>query len=213
METINYKDIIIVDNFISSEENDILVGLIEKPECYESDVYIKQLGGECRVLPFQLYMHNGKYYKSLIENCFNPVFDNTLIDIKKRIGTLLDTKHKANLFSVEKYSTSLAYTCDAEIPVVEHSFGVPSEEADNHNNFNKYEGEWGLTSNGAYKYCARIFINNDFEGGNLTFPNQEFDISPVRNRLVLYPCNHQYLYGIRKVNGSSFYLTFWFSIS
>ena len=43
MEIINYKGIIVIDDFITSEENDGLVSIIEKPKCYEKEYYSKYI--------------------------------------------------------------------------------------------------------------------------------------------------------------------------
>lgn len=210
MEITNYKGIIVIDNFINDQENALFVDLIEKPKCYGVDTYYKYLATETKVTPFNLYIQNGRYYKSAVENNFNPLIDNAYIDIKKRINSLLPLKLKTEHFCIEKYSTTGDYTCESQRPINNDTLGAPASASNNHESFFEYQGEWGLTENGYNLYCARIFLNNDFEGGNVTFPQYKFDINPVRNRLVLYPCNKEYIYGIRKINGSSFHLAFWF---
>lgn len=210
MEITNYKGIIVVDNFITPQENNLVAKLIEKPKCYETDTYWRYLGSDTKVAPYSVYIQNVKYFKSAIPNCYEPTLDNTIIDIKKRICSLLGSKFRADSYLIQKVSTEMDYGCDNEVPMQDFFLGTPSIEADNHNNFNNYAGEWGLTEVGTRQYCARIFINDDFKGGNITFPLHEVDIGPLINRLILYPCNKNYIQGIRKVEGSCFYLTYWF---
>lgn len=209
MDIIKHKDIVIVDNFISSTENDIFVSLIEKPKCYETLSYWKFLSTEKQVLPLTLNYNDFGTYNSVLETN-NIVCNNTYVDVKKRILSLLDTKHKVEHSGLEKFSDYVPYICDREMPTDGTLLGIPSPSPDDHSKFNDYRGQWGLTAGGCRKYIARIFINDDFEGGNLTFPLQKLDIQPVKDRLVLYPCNREYIYGVREITGSSFYLSFWF---
>lgn len=211
MEITNYKGIIIVDNFITPEENDIFVSLIEKPKCYKDNSYWRFLGNDSKVTPLTLNYYGTDLYSAPLDEIGDFKIGNTYIDIKKRILRLLDKKYKIEHSGIEKFADYVPYICDKEMPVNNDSLGIPSEIADDHSNFVDCNGEWGLTTGGCRSYIARIFINNDFKGGNLTFPHQKLDVAPLKDRLVLYPCSKEYVYGVRKIDGGSFYLTFWFS--
>lgn len=211
MEIINYKGIIIVDNFITPEENDTFVSLIEKPKCYENNTYWKYLGNENKVTPFALNYYDDNLYSSPLERIENVKVCNTYIDVKKRIQRLLEEKCKVEHSGLEKFADYVPYICDKEIPLNDVSLGIPSEIPNDHSKLVDNIENWGLTAGGTRKYVARIFINHDFTGGNLTFPYQKLDVQPLKDRLVLYPCSKEYVYGIRKIDGGSFYLTFWFN--
>ena len=114
-------------------------------------------------------------------------------------------------YVIEKFADFVPYICDKEMPGNDNLLGTPSAIVNDHSNFTDYTGEWGLTAGGTRRYIARIFINHDFAGGNLTFPRQKLDVQPLKDRLVLYPCSKEYVYGIRKIDGGSFYLTYWFN--
>jgi len=211
MEITKYKDIIIADNFITAEENNLFVSLIEKPKCYETNTYWRYLSNESRVTPLTLNYYEDRVYYSALEGVDNILVNNTYIDVKKRILNLIGGKFKIEHSVIEKFADYVPYICDNEMPVEDVSLGVPSSINDDHSEFIDYSGSWGLTLGGTRKYIARIFINDDFEGGNLTFPHQKLDIKPVKDRLVLYPCSREYVYGVRNITGGSFYLTFWFN--
>lgn len=210
MEITNYKNIIVVDNFITEEENQILVSLIQKPECYQNNSYWKYLTTDTLVFPLQLNHFDDGIYSKVLANNDNIDCNNAFVDIKKRILSLLEGKYKVEHSGLEKFSDYVPYICDNEMPVDGTLLGIPSPAPDDHTNFKEYEGQWGLTAGGCRKYLARVFINDDFKGGNLTFPQHNLDIQPVKNRLVLYPCNKEYVYGVRGIEGSSFYLSIWF---
>lgn len=211
MEITNYKGIIIADNFITEEESNLIVSLIEKPKCYESNAYWRFLANDSRVTPFTLNYYGDKLYSSALEGVGDVAVNNAYITIKKRILTLIEGKYKTEHSGVEKFADYVSYICDKEMPVNGSSLGIPSPLENDHSGFFDNKEEWGLTAGGCRKYVARIFINHDFKGGNLTFPRQKIDIQPVKDRLVLYPCNKEYVYGIRNIDGGSFYLTFWFN--
>jgi hypothetical protein len=207
----NYKDIIVVDNFITSEENDIFVSLIEKPKCYENNSYWRFLSSDNTVTPLTLNYYGNEIYSSVLEQVNDVAANNAYIDVKKRILRLLENKYKVEHSGLEKFSDYVPYICDKEMPVDGSSLGIPAPEADDHSRFLESQVEWGLTGGGNRNYVARIFINHDFKGGNLTFPQHNLDIKPVKDRLVLYPCSKEYIYGVRNIDGGSFYLTFWFT--
>lgn len=211
MEITKYKDIIIADNFITAKENDLFVSLIEKPKCYDVNTYWRFLGNESRVSPLALNYYGDGLFYSAVEGIDNVAINNAYIDVKKRILNLLNGKYKIEHSGIEKFADYVPYICDNEMPVEEVTLGIPSPIENDHSNFLDYEGEWGLTTGGSRKYVARIFINHDFKGGSLTFPKQKLDILPVKDRLVLYPCTKEYVYGVRNIEGGSFYLTFWFT--
>lgn len=211
MEITNYKDIIIVDNFITPEENEVLVSLIEKPKCYENNTYWRFLGNDGKVAPLTLNYYGDHLYNAPLDGIEDVKTGNTYVDIKKRILRLLTGKHKVEHSVIEKFADFVPYICDKEMPGNDNLLGTPSVVVNDHSNFTDYTGEWGLTAGGTRRYIARIFINHDFAGGNLTFPRQKLDVQPLKDRLVLYPCSKEYVYGIRKIDGGSFYLTYWFN--
>lgn len=55
-----------------------------------------------------------------------------------------------------------------------------------------------------------IYLNDDFEGGELFFPDFGIDIKPKPGMLAVFPGNINYLHGVRKVVGNTRYTgTLW----
>lgn len=50
-----------------------------------------------------------------------------------------------------------------------------------------------------------IYLNDDFEGGELFFPDFNFQFRPKPGMLVIFPGNTHYLHGVTKVTGSTRY--------
>jgi hypothetical protein len=55
------------------------------------------------------------------------------------------------------------------------------------------------------------YLNDDYEGGEIYFPNQNITIKPKPNTLVFFPGNHNYLHGVKPmISGIRYTLTsFW----
>ena len=55
-----------------------------------------------------------------------------------------------------------------------------------------------------------IYLNDDFDGGELFFPDFDFEIKPKPGMLAVFPGNTHYLHGVRKTNGNTRYTgTLW----
>jgi len=55
-----------------------------------------------------------------------------------------------------------------------------------------------------------LYINNDFEGGQLIFPNCEFTLTPSRGLLVAFPSDWRYLHGAQPVTkGTRYAIVSW----
>jgi len=50
-----------------------------------------------------------------------------------------------------------------------------------------------------------IYINDDFEGGELFFPDFKLQIKPKPGMLILFPGNTHYLHGVKETKGSTRY--------
>lgn len=47
--------------------------------------------------------------------------------------------------------------------------------------------------------AANLYLNDDFEGGELYFPTRGLTIKPKARQLVLFPGGHEYIHGVKKV--------------
>lgn len=52
---------------------------------------------------------------------------------------------------------------------------------------------------GRRDYSFLIYLNDDFEGGNIVFPKQQFYLPPQKGMLVAYPGNEEYPHGVMPV--------------
>jgi hypothetical protein len=61
------------------------------------------------------------------------------------------------------------------------------------------------------KYTAVIYLNKDFQGGELYFPNQSVRLSPEPNSLAFFPGTVEYLHGVKMITSGTRYTlaSFW----
>jgi hypothetical protein len=61
------------------------------------------------------------------------------------------------------------------------------------------------------KYTAIIYLNRDFEGGDLCFPNQKIRMKPVPKSLAFFPGTLEYLHEVEKITAGTRYTlaSFW----
>lgn len=61
------------------------------------------------------------------------------------------------------------------------------------------------------KFSSLLYLNDKFDGGNLWFPNQNIEVVPKPNTLVLFPATFEYMHGVKAVTNGIRYsiLEFW----
>lgn len=47
--------------------------------------------------------------------------------------------------------------------------------------------------------AANLYLNDDFEGGELFFPMLDLSIKPKARQLILFPGGHEYIHGVKQI--------------
>lgn len=55
-----------------------------------------------------------------------------------------------------------------------------------------------------------VYLNDDYEGGDLIFMNQDLSFKPKAGDLVMFPGNKDYWYFVSPANGSRYIMPIWF---
>jgi hypothetical protein len=51
-----------------------------------------------------------------------------------------------------------------------------------------------------------LYFNDDFEGGELYFPNLNYEYKPKKGSAIIFPCNNkEYLHGVRQITAGERY--------
>lgn len=59
-----------------------------------------------------------------------------------------------------------------------------------------------------------IYLNEDYEGGELVFPNQHISLQPKAGMLVAFPSDHHFAHGVKPVtDGTRYALVTWASLA
>lgn len=73
-----------------------------------------------------------------------------------------------------------------------------------------------LANNQKHPYFWRNFgcvyyLNEDYEGGEIYFPNQKIELKPMKNTLVFFPGTLEYLHGVKEITKNVRYTltSFW----
>lgn len=63
----------------------------------------------------------------------------------------------------------------------------------------------------SYDISSVFYINDDFDGGEIYFPNQSLTIKPTKNMLVFFPGDIHFLHGVKHVSSGERYTipAFW----
>jgi|DEB0MinimDraft_12_1074336.scaffolds.fasta_scaffold15660_2 hypothetical protein len=61
-------------------------------------------------------------------------------------------------------------------------------------------------------YSAIFYINDDYDGGEIYFPNWGIEIKPKAGSLVIFPSNDEYVHGVKEVKNINRYsIAIWYA--
>jgi predicted 2-oxoglutarate/Fe(II)-dependent dioxygenase YbiX len=123
------------------------------------------------------------------------VYDVTL-RCKEKIELHLNTPE---LF-VESFFVACLFSGDSHIP-----------HADNEQ---RERGRWVPNHTPQRDYTGLAYLNDDFTGGELVFPDLDVVIAPKPGLLVAFPSNHKFVHAVPKVlSGKRYSLPVWFTVN
>lgn len=121
---------------------------------------------------------------------------------KKAVTHIINPFYKFEIFDSE-VPQLLSYSKD----------GFYNPHCDSESLWKNGEGkiEWKKSSN--RDLSTILFLNNDFTGGDLIFPDLKIRIRPEPGMLVCFPSNHNYIHGVEPVlSGERFSMVNWMTI-
>ena len=63
---------------------------------------------------------------------------------------------------------------------------------------------------GKIEYACILFLNDDYEGGGIEFPDMGYTVKPVKNKLVLYKATNSYIINGPSNDAISYFITVFF---
>jgi hypothetical protein len=81
-------------------------------------------------------------------------------------------------------------------------------------NERREDGWWVANHTPQRDYTGLAYLNDDFTGGELVFPDHDLIITPKPGLLVGFPSNHKFVHAVSKVlSGKRYSLPVWFTVN
>ncbi len=172
MMTEIYKNIFIVNDFISIEEQEYILSLInESTEDDWNQTYIN-------------HIKNKKYEteEDLINalESRNTFWDDKILHIKNE-EFWKGLTNRVNLFFHNEYEINPMYAIQRQMP----------------GTFLKVHFDQG--TNPELQKAVIIYINDNYNGGELFFPDHGFEIKPSARSMIIFPGTEDYMHGVKEV--------------
>jgi predicted 2-oxoglutarate/Fe(II)-dependent dioxygenase YbiX len=169
------KNVVIIENFISSEECKVVIDSIDDKISWQSNTM--------QGIPDKV--SNNLHEKPEAFKILKNAMDRLQNEIEMHFGRQLEEGFPGiRMWSTGEYQPLHA---DGEDPE-----GNPNE---------------------AYivDYGSVLYLNDDYEGGEIYFPDQGIDFKPNAGTVVFFPSNNMYIHGVREITNGIRYTTpyFW----
>jgi hypothetical protein len=181
------NEIVVVEDFITQEEVDIINELsLKDPSLWEGSNDGSGLkewyNNQLRIEPDNL-KEDYWYYRKFLD------------DIQDRSKLIFSKEYRVDSFDflpINSVSRRIG-----------EGLGVHTDEIDPaHPQYNPLEK---IITHGFV-----VYINDDYEGGEIFYPNKDIAIKPKARSLVMHPGNKEYEHGVKKVfNNTRYSLSWW----
>jgi hypothetical protein len=182
------NEIVVVEDFITQEEVDIINELSSKdPSLWEGSNdgsgLTEWYNNQLRIDPGNL-KEDYWYYRKFLD------------DIQDRSKSIFSKEYRIDLFDflpINSVSRRIG-----------EGLGVHTDEIDpEHPQYNPLEK---IITHGFV-----VYINDDYEGGEIFYPNKNIAIKPKARSLVMHPGNKEYEHGVKEVFKTNRYSLSWWT--
>jgi len=182
MEKVNIdKNIVLVKNIVTPEESSFLINMIENATEQEWAGYKNNVDSN----GIEINAAYGNWKTQMLNLEFAP-------NLLERARVLLDDiQERCNREIKENYGKD--YVVDNLYSIYRFQEGDMMHE----------HHDSGLSPK--IKNGVVIYLNDDFEGGEIYYPKVKIEIKPVANALLIHPANMIYRHGVKPVTSGSRY--------
>jgi len=167
-----YPNIFIIENFLTEEEHSYVISLINKSEeSLWNNTTVKQIK--------EKYKNNLEEMQMALESR-NQFWDDKIFKINDEQFWKSLTK-KVNDFFDNKYEINPMYAIQRQQP----------------NTFLKIHFDQG--NNPDLEKAVIIYLNDNYNGGELFFPDHNFEIKPPAKSMIIFPGTENYMHGVKEV--------------
>ena len=159
-----------------------------------------------------LYLRNFVENTNKWEQNSSPLWDKRSVNVHGLIGDKKTLSVMLKLHNLTKQEITNNLNPEKEIrPELMQFQRTFKTEIDQppHSDSTGNSGEDNGTSH--RKFSSLIYLNDQFSGGNLWFPNQNKEVVPKPNTLIIFPSTFEYSHGVKQVTSGVRYsiLEFW----
>lgn len=129
--------------------------------------------------------------------------DPTVLNFRLPVNFFEDLKDKFKVYVEEVFGRPVkANTSHAQKWDVGGFASPHSDNSDSHGEPNAFE---------INKYVAILYLNEDYEGGELYFPDHEIEFRPAANSLIIFPGGVENMHGVKEITSGTRYtmVSFW----
>lgn len=169
------KNIVLIKDIITQEESDSLISLIENAteeewRGYQNDVELNGIQINAAYGSWKTQMLNLEFAPNLLDKV-RPLLD----DIQERCNREIKDNYGKDymvdtLYSIYRFQ-------EGDMMHEHHDSGLSPK----------------------IKNGVVIYLNDDFEGGQIYYPKVKIEVKPVANALLIHPANMIYRHGVKPV--------------
>jgi len=193
-----HREILVVPNFLSPEICAEYVDYIQKQKEIDLSVFDAEETNKQGEIAWEVDKHTRDTQTVDIEPIKPVVLDLMRYAVKDFLNPFFNVKIK-----------------DSELPqiLVYHPGGHYRPHIDGEALFNDGSGVLSWRRNVARDISLIVYLNDDFEGGDIVFPKQAIGIKPRKGMLLAFPSTHHFLHGVNPVlKGTRYAIVNWFSL-
>jgi len=188
MPTASQKNIVITNNFISDVEIKVLLHHLCHNTEWESTVMAFSGGLEHYADTITTFNNSSDEIKNVISNIWT------------RAHSTVEYIYGARLFAAKNIRGRKWAVGEYQDPHSDSEFNV-GKLIINDNYFNDHNNIPETYPNFLITYSSIVYLNDDYAGGELYFPEYDLLFKPKAGDLVSFPSNAKYIHGVTPVKG------------
>lgn len=193
-----HREILIIPNFLTTDICDEYIEYITKQPEIDLSVFDPKAANETGGLAWEVDKQVRDTQTVDLDPIKEPVLDIMRYAVRDFLNPFFNVTIK-----------------DSELPqiLVYHPGGHYRPHVDGEALFDDGSGQLQWVKNVDRDISLVVYLNDDYEGGEIVFPKQAISVKPRKGMLVAFPSTHHFLHGVNPVvRGHRFAIVNWFSL-
>lgn len=202
------NQLLIIERFIKPDAVELILDYAKSTSEYRSVLNSEpeSAGG------FKSINISKKIQQMQIPSQVASIFSNFSKVVNENLRSLKYPELTTHIDTISISKNSMNYHADAEDALLLEDRKLGKPNSNDHSGYNPPRfNEWILNKTAVRIYTTILYLNDDFDGGETTFPTKNIDIKPKKSRLIGFPCSRDYIHGVRPINnGVRFAVASWY---